>query len=131
MEKALVAYLRADTDLSPAITTNGDTRIYPFVMPQDALKPAVVYQRIDTQRDYSHSGEEDVKEARLQVTLWASDYAQAKTVGAKLVASLGAWRGTFGGVTITDTELLDERDDYSDTPLLFGVSVDVAVTFKV
>lgn len=127
IEDKLVSYLLANSAVNAVFAG----RIYPMLIPDenDAL-PAIVYQLIDTERDYSHSGESNLREARLQVTAWATKYKTAKTSGKTLADALQAWKGVQGAITIETVFIDDENDLYDSDAKLYGLAIDILVTFK-
>ena len=72
--------MSAGVVLYDRLTTHGgtsaliSTRCYPTLMPQAPTLPAVVYQRISGTETY---GNTSVRDARYQVSCWATTYAGA------------------------------------------------------
>lgn len=65
IDKAIVAFLRADT----ALLALYSTRQYPSTFPQGVIYPSIAYQRIDGDTLQSHDGDTGVVSARYQLTL--------------------------------------------------------------
>jgi hypothetical protein len=66
-------------DNDAALTALVAERVYPLVVPQDATRPAVAFQRISGPRTYSHSGPA-LAFARFQVTCEGNSYMEANQV---------------------------------------------------
>jgi Protein of unknown function (DUF3168) len=100
-EEILVARLKA----SPQVTALVGSRIYPMVIPQGVVMPAIAYQRISTVRPGSLRGPSGIADPRLQVNCWADTYGTAKTVAEEVRQSLDGW--DVNGVA---TLILGEHD---------------------
>jgi len=68
-------------DNDAALSALIGSRIYPLVVPQDATRPAIAYQRISGPRTYSHDGP-TIAFARFQLTCEGNNYMQACQVAA-------------------------------------------------
>ena len=56
--------------------------------------PAIVYQDLNTNPNYSHSGDSGLDDALYQLSCWAKTPLEAETLAAQV-------RAAFGGVTVT------------------------------
>jgi Protein of unknown function (DUF3168) len=95
MEAAIRSLLLADS----AVTTLVGTRICPLVLPQKPTLPAITYQRISGQTQYTHDGPA-LARPRVQIDCWASDYDTAKSLAAAAAAVLSGFKGISSGVEI-------------------------------
>lgn len=89
---------------------------FPDSLPEGAVLPAVVYQRIDTQRVRSHDGTSLVGPL-FQFSCWASTPLQARALARQVVQ---AWEARMGFALVTD-----DRDVPEPNPKLFRRVVDV------
>lgn len=132
IEEALFRYLSGYAGLSELV---GD-RIYPDVLPQKVTMPAVKHQRIDTPREYSHSGDSNLAHPRFQFSGFALTKPAAKAVADQIRAAFNAYNqgrlngtivamGGAGGVDVQFCQVEDERSDYEPETLLFRTDVDV------
>jgi hypothetical protein len=86
IEKQLVAILMADA----AVQAIAGARIYPMRRPQDDPAPCVVYQRISTAPVKNIEGDSGLDSVRLQVSCWATAYADAKALAAAVRSAINA-----------------------------------------
>jgi hypothetical protein len=93
LEEGLVIYLSGNGELTGLI---GD-RLYPLALPQKPTMPAVVYQEIDAVPGYTHSGDSELEQVRMQFKCWANTLLIAKQVKAVLKRALSGFSGDMGG----------------------------------
>lgn len=96
LEQGLHAALVADGTVNGLVAG----RIYPEIMPQDVVYPAISYQRISTTRYQLLEGVDDFTQARLQVDCWCDSYAQVKTLALAVKSALDGVTGTLGAQAI-------------------------------
>lgn len=116
-----------------AVTTLVGDRIYPVQLPQDCAMPAVVHEEItgvelptlDATSDYA------LNQDRIQVTVFAATYTQAKTLREACVAACRFKRGLIAGLQVAHIVRgpigPDLRDD--DRRVSYQ-SVDFVVTYQ-
>ena len=66
------------------------TRAYPLVIPIDATLPAVAYQTISSEPQWSHDGFSGLTQTRVQISTVAGDYATAKRVDQQVRTAFNA-----------------------------------------
>lgn len=93
IEEGLVIYLSNNGELTVLI----DDRLYPLVLPESPIMPAVVYQEIDAVPAYSHDGDSAMEQVRMQFKCWANTLLMAKQVKAVLKRALSGFSGYMGG----------------------------------
>ena len=109
IERALYAALTGWPYLSEL---SGD-RVFPLVIPNDAALPAVAYQKTSGARLLGHCGPTGHATARIQVTIQAEQYSEAKEIAAGIRDLLFGFRGTLGGVCeVFSCALESEVDGY-------------------
>lgn len=96
-----------------AVTDLISTRLYPLIVPQDADLPAVAYQRITGAPAHSHEGPSGLARARIQLTIVAASYSEAKAVAEAVRQALDGKRRGLGGVDVGMCMLADDADDWS------------------
>ncbi len=111
-----------------ALTALIDERLYPNVAPQDAEKPTVVYQLIDTQHVASRSGSSHLARSLFQFTCEDESYSGTKAVAA---AVRGCWEDsrntTITQLRIDGALIVNELDEYSETHATHVIRLDVAI----
>lgn len=123
--------------LADAATTAAD-RIFPNVAPQDqATYPIIVYQRISTGREHSHTQRSSgLVSARIQIRAWAKTYDEAKVLDEAIRKAIDGYQGTVAvGSPAVDYEInsilaTDDRDDYDEELRMYGTAFDVVVWYN-
>jgi hypothetical protein len=88
-------------------------RLYPVTIPQTASLPAVSYQSVGgPSGERNHDGP-GIRQARLQYTCTADDYADAKAAAAAIRTALWGYTGAMGAITIEDCEVTADIDGYN------------------
>lgn len=83
IESSLYSALVNDADVAPLVSqgTSPDTfRVYPNFAPDEVSKPYIVYMIVFGQHLAAHSGLTDLKNARVQVDVYAESYAGVRTL---------------------------------------------------
>lgn len=96
LETGLKAHLTADLNLAALIAA----RVYPVLRPQNAVLPALSYQRISGVRVSSLAGPSYACESRIQIDCWAASYSAVKTLSRAVRKRLDGFRGSLGGVQV-------------------------------
>jgi hypothetical protein len=76
MDEAVNERLRGDTALYALIMD----RIYPDVIPQSVVWPAIIYHQVSESATYSHDGDSNLDMARYQFDCYGSTKVSARTV---------------------------------------------------
>jgi len=92
IEQGLVTFLLADAGLAALIAD----RLHDDVLPQKPTVPALVWQRISTPREHSHSGSSHYATPRFQFSCWAKTRLGAIQLANTLRSALDAYQGTMG-----------------------------------
>lgn len=90
---------------APSLTALVGNRIYPIMLPQDAVFPAITYNRVTTPKMYVQSGF-TYSDAHYDVNCWGISYDAADTLAATLIPLLD--NRVFSGVTMC--RILDDKD---------------------
>lgn len=81
-EKNVVAYLRA------ALSAKVQNKIYPVVLPDKCVAPAIRYIMLDPEDTSSLDGFGSLEMCRFQFDVYSKDYAEAAEIAETLKASL-------------------------------------------
>ena len=128
VEESLNLELLADATVAGLI----GTRLYPYLVPQDAELPAIAYQRISGPREYSHDGPSGQARALIQLTIEAATYAAAKSTAAAVRSALSGFRGILGGAggtAVGGIFIENEIDGYSEIGEARTVRLDVSIQY--
>jgi hypothetical protein len=127
IEEALVARLAAVAEVTALVTS----RVYPVRAPQGAIMPCITYQRISApQRDANFGADTGIAWPRFQITGWASQYSEAKTLGTAIRHAFQRYRGTLLGVEILDGVIEMDEDIRDDAAQLWGAATDVTLKHR-
>ena len=121
------------TDAS-GVTDLVSTRIFPLTAPQSSTKPFVVYEIDSLEPEDSLGGHSGLTHADISISCWASTYASAKDVAAKVRTALMDFTGTSDSVRVYWASHDNSRDavvwpnDGTEMPV-YGVEQDWRVAF--
>lgn len=110
IEEAVYKVLTASATLTALVST----RIYPFMLPQEIVLPAIVFFRTSGLRTHVMGGDLDLIESRVQVSIWAGSLLATRTISDAVRTLLQRWRGNYDNLAIHDSLLDSEYDDYND-----------------
>lgn len=95
--------------------TGAGNRVYPQVLPQGAVLPAISYQQVSAVRTHAMGQDGQITRVRMQVNAWGKTYADARALAGQVLTQLSRFKGTTGGVQVLDVLLDNELDQYEDT----------------
>lgn len=112
-------------------STSADTRIYPVIVPQNAVKPYIRYQTISDPRPEHLGGYDGARQVRVQVDCFAATYAAGRALAEAVIAALAA-PATVGGVQFGRIKAEGPRDLGEDTATGFThrASLDLLVEHR-
>jgi hypothetical protein len=118
-ETRLVAKLKATT----AITDIVGSKIFPIMAPVKkkgkpvvTIPPYITYQTISDQSENHSTGATETNHCRMQIDLWASTYADAKTLATAVKTALKNWTDNTGSPVISSCHY-ENGNDLPDPPL--------------
>lgn len=124
-EEGLFFYLDNHAGLSREV----DDRIYPSLLPQDPVLPAVVYHRISTPREFELQNS-FLPHPRFQFDCWAEDFQRAKAVGEQVRLALDLYKGLMGDYTVQTVIIEDEMDLYEPERGLWRSMVEAVIWYE-
>lgn len=111
IEDGLKAALDADTDVNALVAG----RIYPEVLPQDVILPAVVYEQQSSPYVQTLSQASNLAPLVYSITSWATTYLGASELADAIRKALDNYAGTWDGETVC-VQIVDENDQLNDSP---------------
>jgi len=123
---ALFSYL----SIYPGLTALVGDRIYPDILPQKAITPAIAMQLISRVRVHLFQQDSDLPRSRYQFSIYALSRAISKAVAKQLRLALQNYNGVMGGpggVTVNAVELDSEIDDYEPNTELYSTKMDFLI----
>jgi len=130
IEEAVNALLLATSTVTALVGSGSSARIFPLVIPQNAARPAIAYQKISSPKTMSHSGSSNLARSRFQFTFQAATYTSAKALAAAVRNALIGYRGTVSGVRIDGILIEDDNDgdiEIQSNEVLPYVRLDAAI----
>jgi hypothetical protein len=115
-----------------AIVGASPARVYPIVLPQKPILPAIVYRRVSSERIEGVYSDPGMARVRIQITSWADKYTDVKNLAEQVRLALerfgSAVSGTpIAGVTVFDIHMGSEVDDYVPEVMAYAVATDFTV----
>lgn len=132
MDDSLYYYLSAYAGLTALV----NKRIYPIVMPLNAVLPAVSFQRISTERTHAFEADVSLTAATYQVSSWAKTdtvrkgYSHTQLISAQIRAALQNYSGTMGSMTVSAVLLIGELTDYDTATDTYAVHQDFEIWYQ-
>lgn len=122
------AAFRARLTGAGAITSLVSTRIYWVDRPQTSSLPAITLQTITDARPQHMKGNQVSRESMVQVDVWASTYASARTISEAVIAALVP-ENTANGVRFDRAFVDNIRDlgEQTETVFIHRTSIDLIV----
>jgi len=89
IEQELVELLTGDAGIAAAVAG----RVYPLVLPQNPVLPAIVYQEVRGLARSAADGDTGQRESRFLISYWASSFSSAAVGKGLLVGLLSGYSG--------------------------------------
>lgn len=94
-----------EQDIFNALDHLASGRVYPLVMPEKSVMPAIVFLRIASTPENTLNGGATIDQIRFQVDTYANTYAEAKSVSASVRTAMES--ASFKGTLQTDQDLFE------------------------
>lgn len=130
IEEVLPFFLMADAAVAALV----DDRVYPLVIPIEAARPAIAFQRISTpEREDAFDGPVGSVTARIQLTFESTTYTDAKRLARACRRRLNGFHGEMRNgstlIRVFSTRVRNDADGYSETTLVPVVRFDVFLQY--
>lgn len=112
-----------ETEIYTLLTGNAtvarkvNTRVYPVVMPQDPVFPAVTYQRVSGLKVNTLAGYSGLENPHIAINVWARTYDEAKGIAKDIHTAMN-------GASAFKAILINDLDGYDPDINLYVVSQD-------
>ena len=124
IEKGLISHLSAN---SP--TVGVDNRVWAVLAPADTAFPCIVYQKISEPELYYHGGR-CISRPRIQLSIYADTYLEAKNVENALRTLLAAYQGIYDGRTVYSCFVENVTDGFEPNAKKYRVIIDVIFQYE-
>lgn len=118
LEAKLYTALSGSTKIT--ITSSVSTRIYPLVVPQQSVFPAITYIRVSGGQQNDLFGYSGIENPRIQIDCWAETYKEIKTIAENVHTVMNA-------VTTFRAILISDMDFYESDVELYRESMDFKI----
>lgn len=109
------------------VTNLVGTRVYPVVLPQDPIYPAIRYQQLAGSREPTMGSNNGLVNTTVQIDSYSESYAQARQVAEEVRSALQRFRGTVAGVVIEGAFVEGPLDVFEDQIKKYRVQQDFTV----
>ena len=105
-------------------------RLYPYVLPQKPVLPAVVYNSVSIERVHALQKDTGFVKHRLQFSTYAKTAKQATETASIIRAELSDFSGDMAGLSIGGVLLISEVTDYEKDTDLYSVKVEFEFQYE-
>lgn len=125
--KSPEAVLRSALVGTSAVTTLIGSRIYPVMAPASAPLPLVTWRRAGISRSHTLSAPMGVPQVTIEYQIYAATYETARDIADAMRVVLDGYGGTVDNVTIRQTSLENEVDEFvqlqgSELPAVYQIT---------
>jgi hypothetical protein len=125
-ENGLVTKVVADPTISGLIGAGPAARMFPVVLDQGTTFPALVYQIVDTGRNYHLNGPSNLTRQRVQFSSYSTRYSVAKQITDSIRKIFEGFKGALpDGTDVQQAFLVDMRPTFEVDPNLHRRDVDI------
>lgn len=103
LEPKIYTVLSGTTEITDVV----QDRIYPTVLRQNTIYPAITYTRISGGQVNSLTGYSNLESPRIQIDVWGDNYSDVKSLAAAVHTAMGA-ATTFGALLESDQDLYED-----------------------
>lgn len=96
IEHFIFALLDGDAPLTAFV----DSRIYPILLPQNAVFPCVSYSTILDEEDKTFDGQGTFQEITVEIDAWSDTHAEMLSVGDAIKTAIKNYSGTLASVQV-------------------------------
>ncbi len=113
--------------ISPVVTLVG-TRVYPLILPETPILPAIRYVPAGGTRVHSHDGVSGFQIQRIQVDCYAKTYAEVIALAAAIEAGMDGFNGSSPATFAITLE--SDQDTYEEQPRIWRRQMDFVVQYE-
>lgn len=126
LESGLFSLITTDAGVAALM----GTRLYPSILPQDAVLPAGTYQRIAGPVGYAHDGEAGVDFVLMQVSLFDDVLLDLIALREAVRSAVSGYRGTVASETFDGVRVMNQLQDFDVDTTLYVVHLDLMVPHR-
>ena len=110
VEEAVRDKLLSDSAVSALVSE----RVYASELPQKPTYPAIIYEHVDSERDFTMEGPSGFVTTTMEIRVYASSYSGVKDLATKIRQVLNGLDDMILGVKILGIFLQNESDDFDE-----------------
>lgn len=119
IEDGLYAHLSAQSNIASIV---GD-RIYPSLLPQEPVLPAIVFHNVGSNPVSRQDGKPTLERSRFQIDCYAESNRDARVLAKTVRDALESYVGMMGAFAVRAVFVLEYGiDDFDDVPNDFRIS---------
>lgn len=131
-EAVIYNVLKDNANVAALVVANGVNRIYPVILPQEPIYPAILYKAVSSERIQGVHSDPGYARVRVQVTCIARAFDDALDLAEKARIALerhgSAVTGTtIAGVTVYDIFMGSEAQTYEPEIECYAIATDYTV----
>jgi len=123
IEEVLVDLLTGDAGIAAAV----GGRVYPVVLPQNPVLPAIVYQEVRGLARAAAAGDTGQRESRFLLSYWAASFSAAAVGKGLMVGLLNGYRDEGAGIERIEIDGI--RSDFEPETARYRQVVEALVYF--
>lgn len=123
LEDGLYAYLSAQSTITSMVQDSDGIRIWPLVLPQSPVLPAVVFSNLGGDPVNKQNGKPTTERTTFQIDCYATDGRTAKLLAKAVREALESYVGPMGDSEVQAVFVVEHGvDNYDDVPADFRVT---------
>lgn len=131
IEDAIYTQITSDVAVAAVLST----RLYPVIAPDGASLPYATYQVISDLLPYGVSGSVNLRDCRVQVSVWATTYDAARSLAKLIETAVDGAAGTIASMDVDHMETISMNDlayvaGDNEQQDRFGKAIDVRIFYR-
>lgn len=126
IEAGLYDYLINDSNINALVSG----RVYPIILPQNAVYPCITYRRSGDDRNYDFAGQTGFVAGFIDIDAWGDTFSAAKGLQKTILTAIKNYKGLMGTVTVDRAFISASVDVYEDSVEKYRCSLATTIWFK-
>jgi hypothetical protein len=114
-ETTIYTLLTGNVNVTQAV----NKRVYPLILPQNAIYPAITYQRVSSSPENTLAGYSGLMNPYVSISSWATSYSAAKALANDVHTAMN-------GSTMKNV-LFNEMDNYDPDEKIYFITQDYSI----
>ncbi|NTW70677.1 MAG: hypothetical protein HGA49_00330 [Eubacteriaceae bacterium] len=122
--------MRLEEAVSSHLQSKLGNKLYPFLLPQSVVLPAVVYLPVSMERLHSLVEDTGFVKQRIQFSSYGKSYKDAVDTASIIRGDLQNFSGIMGEVNIGSVLVMEEITDYEPDTDIYSVTIEFEFQFE-